>query len=165
LKQFNGNAPGLCRWPRKDGFLLLPVNDENTIFKCKGPILLFLHGTASSSKGSFGKLWEDQNVQGKEARKILEEKYADRIYAFEHRSLTESPIQNALELARLLQVEAELHLVSHSRGGLVGDLLCHAERVALNDPLKGDLEELFRADRTISGQLGLKPLDPESAKK
>ncbi len=130
----------------------------------KEPILLFLHGTASSSKGSFGKLWENQNVQGKEARKILEEKYADR-YAFEHRSLTESPIQNALKLARLLPVEAELHLVSHSRGGLVGDLLCHAERVALNDPLKGDLEELFRADRTISRQLGLKPLDPESAKK
>ena len=164
LKQFNGNAPGLYRCPMKDGFSLQPLNAENPMGEGKGPILVFLHGTASSSKGSFGKLWEDQNAQGKEARKVLEEKYGDRIYAFEHRSLTQSPIMNALELARHLPAGVELHLVSHSRGGMVGELLCLAERETLNDPLKGDLKELFKSDRTIAEQLGLKPLDPESAR-
>ena len=51
------------------------------------------------------------------------ERYGDNIFAFEHRSLTESPIQNALELAEALPKGAELHLVTHSRGGMVGDLI------------------------------------------
>ncbi|MGB8720348.1 MAG: hypothetical protein WCD46_13640, partial [Desulfobacterales bacterium] len=102
--------------------------------------------------------------QGQEARKVLEENYGERVYAFEHRSLTQSPIQNALELVELLPDGAQLHLVSHSRGGLVGELLCLGQRDTENDPLKADFKELFKADRTIARQLGLNPLDPESAK-
>ena len=55
------------------------------------PTLVFLHGTASSSEGSFGDLWENKNHLEK-----LIETYGMRIFAFEHRTLTESPIANAL---------------------------------------------------------------------
>jgi len=82
-----------------------------------GPYLLFLHGTGSSSRGSFHKMantaeWDQ-----------LRDQYQNRILCFEHASLTKSPVQNAIELAKALPNGATLHLVSHSRGGLVGELL------------------------------------------
>ncbi len=82
------------------------------------PYLLFLHGTASSSSGSFGKL------AGKDEWEALQAAYRNRILAFEHRSLSASPVQNVLDLIQLLPDGARLHLVSHSRGGLLGELLC-----------------------------------------
>jgi len=88
------------------------------------PTLLFLHGTGSSSEGSFGGLWENNGY-----RRQLVEIYGSRIYAFEHRSLTDSPIKNALDLMKSLPSGARLHLVSHSRGGMVGELLARANRV------------------------------------
>lgn len=83
-----------------------------------GPCLIFLHGTASSSVGSFGKL------AGTKEWKQLQEHYGDRIFALEHRTFSVSPIHNAIDLVNLLPDGARLHLVSHSRGGLVGELLC-----------------------------------------
>ena len=83
------------------------------------PILLFIHGTFSSTLGSFGELFR---APGPAA--LLNAAYGGRIYGFEHRTLTESPIANALALIDRLPVNAQVHLVSHSRGGLVGDLLC-----------------------------------------
>jgi CHAT domain-containing protein len=85
-----------------------------------GPYLVFLHGTASSSIGSFGKL------AGTEEWKQMQETYGDRILALDHRTFSVSPIRNALDLAELLPEEARLHLVSHSRGGLVGEMMCLA---------------------------------------
>jgi tetratricopeptide (TPR) repeat protein len=85
------------------------------------PYLVFIHGTASSSTGSFGKL------EGTDVWEQIKEKYGDRILALEHRTFSVSPIQNAMDMAALLPDGARLHLVSHSRGGLVGDLLCLAD--------------------------------------
>jgi len=83
--------------------------------------LIFIHGTASTSTGSFGKLrgdvWQD-----------LCDQYGENIYAFEHHTLAVSPIQNALDLARRLPQRANIDLVSHSRGGLVGEFLCRGTR-------------------------------------
>lgn len=87
------------------------------------PYLLFIHGTGSSTWGSFGDLWSEQR---RAELQTLRMTYGDRVLAFEHRSLTESPIANALELAEKLPDNARLHLVTHSRGGLVGELLCRA---------------------------------------
>ncbi len=89
------------------------------------PILLFIHGTASSTEGSFGDLWsgEQQHVW----RQHVEEAYGEHVYAFEHRSLSQGPIDNALELVDKLPHGARLHLVSHSRGGLVAELLCRGD--------------------------------------
>jgi len=85
------------------------------------PYLLFIHGTASSTKGSFGELWSEGRSGELTA---LRKCYGDRVLAFEHGTLSVSPIQNALEIARQLPAGAKLHVVSHSRGGLVGELLC-----------------------------------------
>ncbi len=92
--------------------------------KSSEPILLFLHGTASSSKGSFGGLWNNSIY-----RQRLASIYGSRIYAFEHRSLTESPISNALDLIKTLPAGSQLHLVSHSRGGMIGELLARTNRM------------------------------------
>lgn len=81
------------------------------------PVLLLLHGMASSAEGSFKGLWQDKYLQR------LVTAYGDQIYAFEHRSLTESPIANALDLVKTLPEGAILHIVSHSLSGMVGELL------------------------------------------
>ncbi|MFT4102112.1 MAG: hypothetical protein QM674_13950, partial [Burkholderiaceae bacterium] len=84
------------------------------------PMLVFVHGTGSSTLGSFGELRRGEgNVWA-----ALERKFGDRIYAFEHRTLSESPIRNAIDLVNALPVGAHVSLVSHSRGGLVADLVC-----------------------------------------
>ena len=46
-----------------------------------------------------------------------------RIVGLNHRTLSESPAQNALALVKQLPANARLHLLTHSRGGLVGELL------------------------------------------
>lgn len=89
------------------------------------PYLLLIHGTASSFDGSFGKLDEEANQkESNELFPAIIKEYDDRILAFEHHTLTKTPIQNALDLVRQLPDEIELHLISHSRGGMIGELLC-----------------------------------------
>ncbi len=91
------------------------------------PVLLFLHGTASSTSGSFRALWGgDSEV---DARARIAQAYGNRVYGFEHRSLTDSPIANLLALVGALPKGARLHLVSHSRGGMLGELLARANRL------------------------------------
>jgi hypothetical protein len=123
-KLLKDHPPGLYRCSLDDTFALTPLAEDEPIPAAGGPILLFLHGTASSCAGSFGKLWAPDNREGKVARERFQARYGERAFAFEHRSLTESPVSNALALVRRLPKGAQLHLVSHSRGGLVGELLC-----------------------------------------
>ncbi len=88
----------------------------------RGRCLVFIHGTGSHTAGAFG----DLRVVAEEAQLDWDElvkRYEGRIYGFEHRSLSRSPIENAILLARTLPDDATVDLVSHSRGGLVGDLL------------------------------------------
>lgn len=79
--------------------------------------LLFLHGTFSSAPGAFFALGPTDEW------KKMQRRYGNRIIAFNHPTLSVSPIVNTLELAKLLPEKAKLHLVSHSRGGLIGELL------------------------------------------
>lgn len=162
-KLLKGNEPGFYRCSLGDDFSLKPVAEDALIPIDKGPILVFIHGTASCCQGSFGKLWESDNPYGKEARQRLEQVYADRVFALEHRSLTQSPISNALELARHLPKGGEVHLVSHSRGGMIGELMCLGGVEDVDSVLTTEsLEQLFAADRTIWEQLGLSPLDEQA---
>jgi CHAT domain-containing protein len=88
-----------------------------TVEKTGSPYLLFLHGTASSTKGSFGDLLNT------DLWLHIQKTYGNNVLAFQHESLTKSPLHNALELVSALPKNASLHIISQSRGGLVGDIL------------------------------------------
>jgi pimeloyl-ACP methyl ester carboxylesterase len=122
-------------WKSVDGSL--PPTKDNE------PLLIFLHGTFSSTLGSFGELFKAPGPAG-----ALQAGYPGRIYGFEHRTLTESPIANALALVERLPADARLHLASHSRGGLVGDLLCLTPVISEQGLLSPkDLERFSPDDR------------------
>jgi hypothetical protein len=101
--------------------LLMPLD---TTIPTSQPILIFLHGTASSTRGSFAALWE----KPAEPVQTLFTHYKQHVYALEHKTLTASPIQNAINLVEVLPEGARVHLISHSRGGLIGELLCRGGR-------------------------------------
>lgn len=91
-----------------------------------GPLLILIHGTASHALAAFKDLrvstdWEP-----------LTRRFGERVFGFEHRTFSESPIDNALFLAHTLPARARMSLITHGRGGLVGDLLCLG---ALDDAL------------------------------
>ena len=117
--------PGLYRWvgAQKQPSDLFSTDDARLARAAQqGPLLVFIHGTASYTTGSFG----DLRAAAREAQldwDRLEARYGERIYGFEHRTFSESPIENALLLARTLPAGAQIDLVTHSRGGIVGDLL------------------------------------------
>ncbi len=104
----------------------------------KGPLLVFIHGTASNTFAAYRGL---RNERGD--WQALEKHYGGRIYAFEHHTFSASPIENAKQLLGALPGGARVHLVTHSRGGIVGDLLCvdwtKQDEV---DPLVQNLERL-----------------------
>ncbi|WP_199261125.1 DUF7379 domain-containing protein, partial [Paracoccus binzhouensis] len=132
---------GLHRWTAEGR--LEPVDFAG---QQDSPWLLFLHGTASSTLGSFGRLPARQPV----IWQALHRAYPGRIIAFDHRSLTEDPAQNALDLLALLPRGIELHLVSHSRGGLVGELLALGQ---LARPQVGSVFDRAEGELLALGQL------------
>ena len=85
--------------------------------------LLFIHGTASSTKGSFKYL----STENPDLWKKLLAAYPKRILAFEHRTLTESPWENTLKLIQSLPSEIQIDVISHSRGGIIGEILSRME--------------------------------------
>ncbi len=117
-------GPGLYRW---NGKAVSEYSRVTSLQRSKNdqPWLVFIHGTASSTDGSFGGLWEGG---GNARMPELLAQYPNRVLAFQHRTLSQNPIQNALELAKFFPKGARLHVVSHSRGGLVGELLCRGMR-------------------------------------
>ncbi|HWI11487.1 MAG TPA: hypothetical protein VNU48_09180, partial [Burkholderiaceae bacterium] len=124
--------PGLYRWVGASGQRsdLAPVDLNDPALpapSAERPMLVFVHGTGSNTLGSFGDLRTgDRDLWG-----MLAARYTGGIFAFEHRTLSQSPIENAIALASALPRGAQLSLVSHSRGGLVADLLCLGDFDAL----------------------------------
>jgi pimeloyl-ACP methyl ester carboxylesterase/tetratricopeptide (TPR) repeat protein len=106
------------------------------------PALVFVHGTASSTRGSFADLWSSDSDQ---IWSRLQKTYGDNILGFEHLTLTQSPIRNALDLVKMLPVGQTVHLISHSRGGLVGELLCRGQFSDGREPFTREDLELFNA--------------------
>ena len=135
--------PGLYRWSGRElGERLASPNAQLEADAKGGPLLVFIHGTGSSTQGSFDNLKADSASYWRG----FEERYGNRVLALEHRSLSESPIDNALQLVRALPIGAKLHLVTHSRGGLVGDLLCLDGFEGLIDGYALDAAGLGEAD-------------------
>jgi pimeloyl-ACP methyl ester carboxylesterase len=77
--------------------------------------LLFLHGTFSNAVSAFGSL------QRTDFFKRIVDRYADRIYAFNHFTVSRSPEDNVRLLLEALhpQNPQKVDVVTHSRGGLV----------------------------------------------
>ncbi|MEO7431852.1 MAG: CHAT domain-containing protein, partial [Dokdonella sp.] len=145
-----GSAPGLYRiaGDPRTGLVAFKAPAKAPA----SPYLLFLHGTASSTHGSFGGLWQ---VNGGASIAELKQRYAaDQILTLQHRTLTESPIDNALAIATALPAGAVLHLVSHSRGGLIGELLARAGVDAGKAPFGDDDLALF--DAAVAGNVAWK---------
>ncbi|MEM8600385.1 MAG: hypothetical protein AAGF99_10730, partial [Bacteroidota bacterium] len=102
----------------------LPNPASLTLPKGRAPkVLLFVHGTFSSTAGSFGAL--GQTTWG---RAVLTEaaKNYDLILGFDHKTMSEDPMDNALLLERGLRSiawdpkrPAVFDAVAFSRGGLV----------------------------------------------
>jgi hypothetical protein len=110
-----------------------------------GPVLVFLHGTFSSTQGTFQKLW----VNHPGSVQTLFGFYADRVYALDHSTLGRSPIENAITLVEALLPGTRLHLVTHSRGGLVAEVLA---RVCGSRAI-GPAEREHFGDRKYASQL------------
>ncbi len=135
--------PGLYRWI--GGELSERLDSGNLQLQADakaGPLLVLIHGTGSSTQGSF----DDLQSVSSTFWHGFEQRYGNRVLALEHRSLSESPVDNALQLARALPVGAAVHLVTHSRGGLVGDLLCLQDFDSLIDGYALDAATLGEAD-------------------
>ncbi len=98
----------------RDNLTLVPMEAPDT----KTPILLLLHGTGSSAQSSFG------GLPGTPLWDYWQQTYGKNIIAFQHETLTKSPLENAVDLLKQLPTGATLHLISHSRGGLLGEVIC-----------------------------------------
>lgn len=139
--------------PASDGAIEEELSPQNS------PYLILLHGTFSTTQASFsGLLKKDGSEDPTNEWRKLYTHYNDQVYGFDHKTLGESPIQNALDLVKLLPRNATLHLVSHSRGGLVGELLCHGpfseEDIELYTQRKPERpKEEIAALRELSGEL------------
>ncbi|MBM4200045.1 MAG: lysophospholipase, partial [Gammaproteobacteria bacterium] len=113
--------PGLYRWRHGEALSATDRMDRDRLQVLADGgqrALVFIHGTGSHTLGSFGEL------PASRAWAELEDAFGEHVYGFEHRTFSESPIDNALQLLAVLPRGARVSLVTHSRGGLVGDLLC-----------------------------------------
>ena len=140
------SGPGLFCLDRQNVGQLQPATELDF----SKPILVFLHGTASSTEGSFGDLWR---TSGDTLTKVFNH-YDDQVLAFQHHTLSLSPIENALELLGSLKkmlggdadrASIQLDIVSHSRGGLVGEVLCRGTAISQRAFDEDDLS-LFSTD-------------------
>ncbi len=109
------------------------------------PMLVLLHGTFVETVSTFGKLWAGH---GSGVAQLFE-RYGQRVYALDHPTLGASPIANARTLVDALPNGARLHLVTHSRGGLVAEVLA---RLAGIKGLLTDADRAFFADPAYAGQ-------------
>ena len=107
-----------------------------------GPLLVLLHGTFVDTASTFGKLW---TLHPQVVARLFAH-YGQRVYALDHPTLAHSPIANALTLVRALPAGARLHLLTHSRGGLVAEVLARACSAPLGDDELALFADLPEAD-------------------
>lgn len=94
----------------------------------QGPALLFVHGTFNQSHSGFGGVPEA--LLGE-----LHTRYGGRVFAFDHFTISADPSDNVRWLAKALPHGAGLtvDVIAHSRGGLVGRVMCErADEVGLS---------------------------------
>ncbi|HEX8603900.1 MAG TPA: hypothetical protein VF774_14740, partial [Pseudoduganella sp.] len=110
------------------------------------PLLVFMHGTFVDTGSTFGKMWLRNAAQVEQ----LFEHYPERVFAFDHPTIGKSPIGNAIALVDSLPHNAVLHLVTHSRAGLIADVLLRAARFEPD----ATLDALFAGEPAARQELG-----------
>lgn len=120
------------------------LRDGETLVESPEPQLVLVHGTFSNTEAAFG------GLRGTSEWNDIFERYDGRAVALEHPTLSVSPAVNALELARHLPANAKVHLVSHSRGGLVGELLSLASPGPDRSPAALDPARFSRAEPDLA---------------
>jgi hypothetical protein len=96
---------------------VLHTPDTIAALAAKGPVLMFVHGTFSTSNAGFGAL-PSQTLDS------LHQRYGDRVIAFDHPSVSVDPEANVRWLLGQLPAGGmDLDIVCHSRGGLVARVL------------------------------------------
>ncbi|MBI1765753.1 MAG: hypothetical protein HYR56_30480 [Acidobacteria bacterium] len=120
-------------------------------------LLLFIHGTFSSTIGGFGALaatpWGQKFLAGARAN-------YDAVIGFDHQTLSEDPLANATELLKQLQGYAwpfnpQIDIITHSRGGLVTRSLI--EHLLPLSPWKPQLGRVIFVAATNGGTLLAEP--------
>lgn len=97
------------------------------------PLLVLIHGTASTTLEAFQHLWAQPEL----IERLLN---AFDLYGFDHPTLRVSPLQNAVDLAKQLPRRATVQFLTHSRGGLVAEAIAQLaggsaeESSAFDDP-------------------------------
>ncbi|MCO5276807.1 MAG: CHAT domain-containing protein [Saprospiraceae bacterium] len=92
----------------------------DSMTEVSGKILLLLHGTLSSTEGSFG------DLKNGDLWKSIHSRY-DYVLALQHYTISVSPITNVIDILKALPSNATIDILSQSRGGLIGDLLCRCD--------------------------------------
>ena len=108
-------VPGLRRLDAQGVFQ--PAKPPTSQGTKKRRVLLFVHGTFSNNDHLLEELNSTQ--QGRNFVSRILKHYHD-VFAFDHSTLSVSPVLNALDLARLFaDFDGSVDVVCHSRGGLV----------------------------------------------
>jgi pimeloyl-ACP methyl ester carboxylesterase len=99
-----------------------PVQTMETA-KPGAAVLVFVHGTFSTTyESGFASLW----TRHPQLVASLFSYYNNLVYALDHATLGKTPIENALTLVRACPPDTRLHLITHSRGGLVAEVLARS---------------------------------------
>lgn len=84
------------------------------------PVLVLIHGTFVDTPSTFGKLWRQHPAV---VERLFGRYGANGVFALDHATMGRSPIANALSLLQACAPGARLDLLTHSRGGLVAEVL------------------------------------------
>jgi hypothetical protein len=113
----NNKHPSVVRWFPAEGNLSIgePLSPTNWHQLAEGPTLLFIHGIFSSCEAGFAGIGHDDSTWPQ-----LRQRYGNRIIGFDHPTGSVGPADNAQWfLDQIPNVNLDLDIVCHSRGGLV----------------------------------------------
>jgi hypothetical protein len=113
----NNKHPSVVRWFPAEGNLSIgePLSPTNWHQLAEGPTLLFIHGIFSSCEAGFAGIGHDDSTWPQ-----LRQRYGNRIIGFDHPTGSVGPAENAKWfLDQIPDVNLDLDIVCHSRGGLV----------------------------------------------
>jgi len=97
-----------------------PVTDSSRIARAPARNLLFIHGTFSHAEATFAGLATTVGTDGRHFFDSVADLYGDRVFAFNHFTVSESPEQNARALLKALPASGGVFdVITHSRGALV----------------------------------------------